>query len=151
MEVIKGYVDRLDLCFFEEKEEGMIDAFYKEAVLIKKAICNTVKGVGVIYKKRIEIKDSIISELTFFEATFYGGLTISNSVIGSFRLMDSRYRQEPIIIRNCIFTGDIDFKGGVFEKDIVIEGCIFLKGHNFIQDIEYPKGVRRPEYFKVKL
>ncbi|WBM74447.1 hypothetical protein [Saprospira grandis] len=151
MEVIKGYVEQLILDFFEEKEEGILDLSYKEAVLIKKAICNTVKGVRVVYKKRIEIKDSVISELTFFEADFEGGLTISNSVIGSFRLMDCCHYQEPIIIRNCIFTGDIDFKGATFNYDIVIENCIFLKGHNFIQDIEYPKGVSRPEFFKVKL
>ncbi|AFC26693.1 hypothetical protein [Saprospira grandis] len=149
MKVTKGYADYITFLFDDEQGSPIISNLLKEEVLIEKCICRVVDTITGYYEKRIEIKDSVILRLDMYAAYIYGGLTITNSVIGYFRLMDGGYNREPIIIRNCVFLGEVDFDESVLKNDIIIEDCIFLKGHDFVEDIRY--AVMKEEYFKVKI
>ncbi|WBM74449.1 hypothetical protein [Saprospira grandis] len=149
MKIAKGYVNSIGLSFSDEKEDGTRDGIYKEEILIEQCVCRGIYSALAQYQKRIVIKDSMISTLDLYAAHLYGGLTIINSVIGGFRLMDGGHNSEPIIIRNCVFLGEVNFEETLLDSDIIIEDCIFLKGHDFVEDIGY--AVMKDEYFKVKI
>ncbi len=115
------------------------------AITFRNCYIKSLSAGDCTYNKRFTLEGCVVESTEFFACYLMSGITIEGcTFINDLMMMAAgghNAEDKPIIIKNTIFYGLVDFCDALFYGPVEVSGCNFVEGTNLLGNKGKPQSI----------